>query len=881
MPMEERGERSRDVRDKRDLVLPPGSYAYMQDTTKGTLKTYVGPTVINPTAQEIPIKYDAKRGTFTPCALEEAMCRCPVAVEGYYVMLLNPAKANKHPEDGTAQPSADLEVGRKIIIPGPANFALWPGQTAEIVRGHHLHSNQYLLVRVYNEDEAKANWGKAVVKLAGETGRVVTEKDTAKAIPMPADLSVGRLIIIRGTEVSFYVPPTGITVVAETGDAAGKHTYVRDALTLERLEYAILIDEGGRKRFERGPQVVFPTPTEEFVESKSDKGELTKKFRAIELNEIQGLHIKVIADYTDESGAHKAGDELFITGKETAIYFPREEHSAIKYDGRAKHFATAVPSGEGRYVMDRMNGQIQTARGPAMLLPDPRHQVVVRRMLSEKQAMLWYPGNADALAYNQGLKAMLSNVPTTRAGAISEGDYSRSVGGGQRRTGGGPTKSAVMSYAASNSAALMESLMESSMVSSDQSLVAEEFSRASTYTQPRSITLDTKFQGVPSVDVWVGYAVMVTSKSGKRRVEQGPTTILLDYDETLETLELSTGKPKTTDNLLSTVYLRVANNKVTDVVEVETSDHVRVGLKVSYLVNFEGDANKWFNVENYVKFLTDHCRSVLKGAMKKVKIEELYANHADLIRDCVLGKAADGKRTGMLFVENGMHVMDVDILTIGIGDEKIRVLLDSAQMDVVKSNIDLSNANRQLEVFKQKQGIEQELQKTAHETQTKVIDLQEKLALKQLELVLIQVGNKIQELEEEKKKSVEMQAVKDIEHDADMARTKRREEQKLQLMGSTLALKMDEIKSETEATVARFNAAVPGFSAALTELGNKDMLSRVAESWSIQRVIGGDSVSDALRHVFAGTPMEKLAEKLLATGVDNGGGNGKLGEKRQ
>jgi major vault protein len=50
-------------------------------------------------------------------------------------------------------------------VPGPATFALWPGQAAEVVEGHHLRSNQYLLVRVYNEDEARKNWSKAVVEM--------------------------------------------------------------------------------------------------------------------------------------------------------------------------------------------------------------------------------------------------------------------------------------------------------------------------------------------------------------------------------------------------------------------------------------------------------------------------------------------------------------------------------------------------------------------------------------------------------------------------------------------------------------------------------------------------------------------------------------------
>jgi hypothetical protein len=58
-------EAMRDVlREKRDLVLPPGTYAYMQDVTKGVIKTYTGPTVINPTAQEVPVVYNPKNGTF-------------------------------------------------------------------------------------------------------------------------------------------------------------------------------------------------------------------------------------------------------------------------------------------------------------------------------------------------------------------------------------------------------------------------------------------------------------------------------------------------------------------------------------------------------------------------------------------------------------------------------------------------------------------------------------------------------------------------------------------------------------------------------------------------------------------------------------------------
>jgi len=215
--------------------------------------------------------------------------------------------------------------------------------------------------------------------------------------------------------VSFYIPPTGIEVSRDAD------SYNREALTLERLEYAILVDENGKKRYEIGPQVVFPLPTERFVEARDDHGRPSKKFRAVELNEIQGLHIKVIADYADDGVAHRAGDELFITGKDTAIYFPREEHSAIKYDGKAKHFATAIPAGEARYVMNRLTGEIRTIRGPAMLLPDPRHEVIVRRALSDREVALWYPNNADAAAYNQSLRTAAPHRADDTPGCVVGG----------------------------------------------------------------------------------------------------------------------------------------------------------------------------------------------------------------------------------------------------------------------------------------------------------------------------------------------------------------------------------------------------------------------------------------------------------------------------
>ncbi|MCB9575278.1 MAG: hypothetical protein H6709_24645, partial [Kofleriaceae bacterium] len=642
-----------DRQAKRDLVLAPSEYAYMQDVTKGVIKTYTGPTVINPTAQERPVIFDPATKRFEPCTLDDAVQQIAIAPEGYYLILKNPsdrAGAADHPVPGGVHPAPELDVGRKINITGPCAFALWPGQMVKLVQGHHLRSNQYLVVRVYNEDEARKHWGQAVIKPAAPEA-AAPEPAAAPGAPAPADLAVGKLYVIKGTDVSFYIPPTGVGVVpGEDG------SYVRDALTLQRLEYGILVDQDGKKRYERGPQVVFPAPTEAFV---TRGGRRT--FRDIELSEVEGLHVKVIAPYVEDGQAHREGDELFITGAETAIYYPREEHVVVPPPaGGEVHRATAVPAGEGRYVLGRKTGEVRMVRGPVMLLPNPIDEVLVLRALSERECATWYPGNAEAAAYNRALRAL---EDPERPGVIA--------------------------------------------------------------ASARPAATAARFAGVPSVDLWVGYAVMVVDKQGGRRVEQGPCNLRLGYDESLEVIQLSTGKPKSTDRLIETVFLRVLTNKIGDVCVVETRDHVEVTLEYSMRVNFEGDPARWFEVENYVKFLCDHVRSVLKGAVKKHAIEGFYAASIEILRDAILGRAdAEGGRPGMRFAENGMHVTDVEVLDVSIEDADIAALLGQAQHEAVQANITLLRARRGLEQTQQTEAIARGEAEARAETARRLADLE-------------------------------------------------------------------------------------------------------------------------------------------------------------
>jgi major vault protein len=796
---------------KRDLVLAPSEYAYMQDVTKGIVKTYTGPTVINPTAQERPVVFDPQTKLFEPCSLEEAVQQIAIAPEGFYLILKNPSTKYDHPPSGGVYPGPDLNVGRKINITGPCAFALWPGQMVKLVQGHHLRSNQYLLVRVYNEDEARKNWSTAVIKPATEAVDAVQPISRA-----PADLTVGKLLVIKGTDVSFYIPPTGVGVVPDDAGA-----YVRDALTLERLEYCILVEQNGKKRYERGPQVVFPEPTEAFITSNN-----ARKFRAVELNEIQGLHIKVIAPYVEDGRTYKEGDELFLTGKQTAIYFPREEHSLVRYDGREKHFAVAVPAGEGRYVMNRKTGEIHMVRGPAMLLPNPVDEVIIRRVLSERECATWYPNNQAVLAHNRALRQL--DAEPERPGAIAEAEVQKVR----------------------------------------KPVAAVEFAK------PRTIVFNTKYEGVPALAVWVGYAVLVVDKQGNRRVEQGPTNLLLDYDQTFEVLQLSTSTPKSDDRLIETVFLRVLNNKVSDGCVVETADHVKVTLRYSMRVNFEGEPLRWFEVENYVKFLCDHVRSVLKGSVKKHAIEAFYAQSVEIIRDSILGRPNDkdekGGREGMKFKENGMRISDVEIQAVEIEDEDIASLLGEAQHEAVQGNIALLRARRGLEMTTQTEAITRGEAEARAETAKKLAELEVAATADRLRVALATVQCELEHAEAQKQTAIARNAVADTDHAAGLARQKAAAELDTSVRAAHQALVLDALKAEVDAAVQRFGAAQGGFSEALLALSNQETLAKVAEAMSVQAFVGGKTLTDVIDKVFAGTPLAGMMDRVKTRTTMNG-----------
>lgn len=803
---------------QKDLVLSINEFCFLRNATSGQIKTYTGPITMTISAQESLVVFNPKTKRFEETQdFERARQIFVSAPEGWYIVLKNPAEDNSHPESAKAVNSPSLEIGHKINIPGPCSFSLFPGQMTRTIRGHRLRSNQYLLARVYDAEAAKK--GSATATMIDAEGNEVKAKEE--------DYFVGQLLVIKGTEVSFYIPPTGIEVipVGETG------MYVRDAVTLERLEYAILKDEDGEKRYIHGPAVVFPKPTETFVSA--PKGGLI--FRALELSPISGIYVKVIAEYDDKDKDgnkvhHPIGEELFITGNEQMIYYPRPEHALIQYDGKYMHHAIAIPEGEGRYILNRLTGTITTVKGPQMYLPDPRKEVVVKRKLTRKECELIYPGNTEVIEYNEELTEKAVEKLSRK----------------------GMTNAINTAYSTNNQEDAL-AIFEANA----------NISRGVSYTKPRTITLDTKYEGVVAIDVWTGYAINIISKSGKREVVVGPTTRLLDYDETIEAMELSTGKPKTTDNLLHTGFLRIDNNKVSDLVRAETSDFVDVQIKVSYCVNFlEEYKEKWFNVENYVKYLTDHMRSLLKREVKKYNIQDFYANSTDIIRNIVLNiDENDNKVIGRTFEENGMQIYDVEVLSIGVAAE-IANIISRHQEEMIQKTLELSDATARMEVVEQLAKVER--REAELEAETAMFKAALKYDAEQDRLEKEEAINE----KERTSKMAEAEAKNDLQevlgliNIAELDRV--RETDKVALERIQKEAEIEKAKQQAYAdTVKQIVESIsPDLVAALTAKANADIFMEATQKLSPYAIANGESVADTVNTLLRGTTLESVINNI-------------------
>jgi len=403
-------------------------------------------------------------------------------------------------------------------------------------------------------------------------------------------------------------------------------------------------------------------------------------------------------------------------------------------------------------------------------------------------------------------------------------------------------------------------------------MMADEMERKTNYTKPRTIKLDTKYEGAVLLNIWPNFAVQVVNKQGERKVVEGPAVVMLEYDESLDILELSTGKPKHDHDLMATTYLQTKNNVVSDIITVETKDLIKVDVRLSYKVNFIGDNKKWFNVSDYVKLLCQHMRSLVRNAVKKIDIEEFNNKATDIIRDTILGKSLEGKRTGRHFDENEMDIYDVEVLNINIDDDDIADMLIENQHDIVEQNLKIAKLLKDLEYTKKQEDIkrtklDEKIITSNKETEVSLKEIKNDNSVEELHQTS---GQQIQKMKEEfdiELKDSRIKAENEAQKTLDaIAGAKLVREKAVEDLHTKLAKERTEIK--TKSLEAVMKAIQPRLVEALIVSGNQKLADTLAKNLKPQKggldtLFAGGGFKEILETV-KGSPLEGIVNDIVS-----------------
>eukprot|EP00727_Mastigamoeba_balamuthi_P009005 m51a1_g4727 putative major vault protein (834) ;mRNA; r:336372-339489 len=183
-----------------------------------------------------------------------------------------------------------------------------------------------------------------------------------------------------------------------------------------------------------------------------------------------------------------------------------------------------------------------------------------------------------------------------------------------------------------------------------------------------------------------GAAVQVYDYEKKKsRIVFGPELVLLEPDEHFTTLNLSGDIPKKASQI-QTIALFLGPDFMTDQITVETSDHARLSLKLSYNWHFDvdpelaGDAEKIFSTPDFVGDLCKALSARVRGAVAGTSFDQFHKHSVDVIQEAVFGRGETGEINDRLhFRSNGLVVTNIDIQSVEPVDQKTR---DSLQKSV-------------------------------------------------------------------------------------------------------------------------------------------------------------------------------------------------------
>ena len=582
-------------------------------------------------------------------------------------------------DDGKSS-SSKLKVGQRIIIPGSATETFIPPTGTDVVSEEQetqveeevdvplpSQSDEEVIKEMISSGVLKIETAAGILEEAGWRGDIDDiryyyneereEGRTRDALWTALIREVDEKYLRTTAQLARKRNPK--TQKQKVSKTVSSDDIVREAVVLGPTEYCVLIDENGSPNSKAGPGRVFPGPNDTF----RTEGSRDRVYDAYHLRPDRGILLRVVADK--------------ISRKELETKLPVGSEKAL--DETQK---TEFVKGDEIFI----------SGFDAYLVPHSNTFEVIDPVTRNPHI-----GNDHSQAYVQSIGVDQKS-----------GVYVMNVETGEVELVKGEKKLLLDPRKQKHVKRLVPGRLWNLLIG-----YHEKHKRV----DPDDM-VETPW--ALSVQVSPNMAMLVTSAKG-RRVVKGPCTELLGFDETVQIIKISTGRPKQEEEVKETGYLRVTGNQPTDQIVLVTADKANLTVDVQYTVEFyvdgETDAQKaasmekWFLYKNYIWLLCAHTRSRLRAAAEQINFSELRDSVTDFTRDTILGKKPAGEtahRPGLDFPACNMRVVEVEVLDYSIDDPVIQQELDKANQAMVTQDIQDSALRAKLASEKERDKISAE-----------------------------------------------------------------------------------------------------------------------------------------------------------------------------
>lgn len=632
-------------------------YAHIFDGKTNAVRAIVGPQSYSLSATEASL-FDPKPFAAVP--------------QNYYCTVRNPvirvSTSNEVATDASGQ--AQLRMGDSEIRITCDPFPLYPGE--ELVQ-HPTLGTMVKLTAIGANRGLRLRCVRDFVNESGETVRAGTEW-----------MDFGPKTYIPRVEVEECGVVEASMIKSDSALKIGALRNFTDRHGKARL--------AGEQWIEKTPGAYIPSVEEELLEVV--KGIIVHETRAVQLCATQ--------NFTDAYGrARKAGDMWLITNKDTSVHIPDVHETVMKevslYILSADRYCIVLnpvgPDGKNRY------GQREVRRGERSFFLMPEEKLVdgIQEVLAvgREEALLLKAREPfqDGETLRQAgtmwlLRGPTEYVPNNSVKLVekremitldkNEGIYVMNRNSGEVRTVIGqpymPTEDEV--------------LWEKRLPMAVEELLAAPGGSLKTSQRDACFDSTRELFRIVRFNVQHNAAVQIYDYHKKApRIVFGPDLVMLAPHEELTVLSLSGGKPKI-PNAIQSLQLFLGPRFSSDTIIVETSDHARLQLRLSYNWFFDvqrGGADqqaqcRCFSVPD---FIGDCCKTIasrVRGAVAGEDFDSFHRNSAMIIRTAVFGVDERGDiRKELRFSANDFVVTNVDVQFAEPTDAKTR---DSLQKSV-------------------------------------------------------------------------------------------------------------------------------------------------------------------------------------------------------